>query len=162
MTDQQRKLSRRDAIKVLGAAAGASVLATLPTKWSKPEITTGVLPAHAQTSACVTLTVEALIAGGIGIAQGPLPSSQTPGNALTSSPSGYSLVNPGYQAVWSCMSGCLQLAFVGSWRVTVTGPNPSQNDYTNATFSVLIDLATGLFDTSFNNFNNPPGSCGWT
>lgn len=50
MTEQPKKLSRRDAIKVLGAAAGASVLATLPTKWTKPEITAGVLPAHAQTS----------------------------------------------------------------------------------------------------------------
>jgi hypothetical protein len=46
-----RKLSRRDAIKLLGAAVGASVLANLPSKWSTPEIAKGVLPAHAQTSA---------------------------------------------------------------------------------------------------------------
>jgi len=46
----QKKLSRRDAIKLLGAAAGASVLANLPSKWSKPELADGVLPAHAQTS----------------------------------------------------------------------------------------------------------------
>jgi hypothetical protein len=45
-----KKLSRRDAIKVLGAATGAVVLANLPTKWSKPELISGVLPAHAQTS----------------------------------------------------------------------------------------------------------------
>ena len=51
MTDQTpRKLSRRDALKILGAAAGASVLANLPSKWTKPEIAAGVLPAHAQTS----------------------------------------------------------------------------------------------------------------
>ncbi len=45
-----KKLSRRDAIKLLGAAAGASMLANLPSKWSTPELTSGVLPAHAQTS----------------------------------------------------------------------------------------------------------------
>ena len=50
MPEPSKKLSRRDAIKLIGAAAGASVLASLPTKWMKPEITTGVLPVHAQTS----------------------------------------------------------------------------------------------------------------
>ncbi len=45
-----RKLSRRDALKLLGAGAGASILANLPTKWTKPELVAGVLPAHAQTS----------------------------------------------------------------------------------------------------------------
>jgi hypothetical protein len=44
------KLSRRDALKLLGAAAGASVLANLPSEWSTPQLTAGVLPAHAQTS----------------------------------------------------------------------------------------------------------------
>ncbi len=50
MTQQPKKLSRRDALKIIGAAAGATVLANLPSKWSKPELATGVLPAHAQTS----------------------------------------------------------------------------------------------------------------
>ncbi len=50
------KLSRRDALKILGAAAGASVLANLPSKWTKPELATGVLPAHAQTSGTHTVT----------------------------------------------------------------------------------------------------------
>ena len=50
MTEQQKKLSRRDALKILGAAAGASVLANLPSKWSTPELASGVLPAHAQVS----------------------------------------------------------------------------------------------------------------
>ena len=45
-----KKISRRDAIKLLGAVTGATVLANLPTKWSKPELTAGVIPAHAQTS----------------------------------------------------------------------------------------------------------------
>lgn len=51
MTEKSlKKLSRRDAIKLLGAAAGATVLANLPSKWSKPELASGVIPAHAQTS----------------------------------------------------------------------------------------------------------------
>jgi hypothetical protein len=45
-----KKISRRDAIKLLGAVTGATVLANLPSKWSTPEIAKGVLPAHAQTS----------------------------------------------------------------------------------------------------------------
>ena len=47
---EPKKLSRRDAIKILGAAAGATVLANLPSKWSTPELTSGRLPAHAATS----------------------------------------------------------------------------------------------------------------
>lgn len=61
MTEQPKKLSRRDAIKLIGAAAGASVLASLPTKWTKPEITTGVLPAHAQTSPTLPTVTTDLI-----------------------------------------------------------------------------------------------------
>jgi hypothetical protein len=54
MTEQpHKKLSRRDALKVLAAAAGATALANLPNKWSKPGIEVGVLPAHAQTSVIV-------------------------------------------------------------------------------------------------------------
>ena len=51
-----KKLSRRDAIKLLGAATGAAMLANLPSKWSKPELASGVLPAHAQTSGLLTFT----------------------------------------------------------------------------------------------------------
>ena len=46
----QTKITRRDAIKTLGALAGASVLANLPSKWSTPEVAAGELPAHAQIS----------------------------------------------------------------------------------------------------------------
>jgi hypothetical protein len=45
-----KEISRRDAMKVLAAVAGAAALANLPSKWSTPELATGVLPAHAQTS----------------------------------------------------------------------------------------------------------------
>lgn len=45
------KISRRDAIKILTAAAGAVALANIPDEWTKPDMNVGVLPAHAQTSA---------------------------------------------------------------------------------------------------------------
>lgn len=45
-----KKISRRDAIKLLGAALGATALANLPKKWNKPELAGGIMPAHAQTS----------------------------------------------------------------------------------------------------------------
>lgn len=50
MTGPHKKLSRRDALKLLGAVAGATALANLPSEWSKPEVVRGVLPAHARTS----------------------------------------------------------------------------------------------------------------
>jgi hypothetical protein len=46
----EKKLSRRDAMKILGAAIGAAALADLPSKWDKPELLSGVLPAHARQS----------------------------------------------------------------------------------------------------------------
>lgn len=62
MTDQkepEKKISRRDAIKLLGAAIGAAMAANLPGKWSKPEAISGVLPVHAQTSLLNTPTATA-------------------------------------------------------------------------------------------------------
>ena len=55
---KQTKLSRREAIKLLGATAGASLLANIPSKWSKPELSGGSLPAHAQTSGCYDLVIR--------------------------------------------------------------------------------------------------------
>ena len=46
-----KKISRRDAMKLLGAAIGGAALSTLPSKWNTPELAAGVLPAHAQQSA---------------------------------------------------------------------------------------------------------------
>ena len=54
----QNKLSRREAIKILGAATGASLLANIPAKWSKPEVTGSQLPAFAQTSCGVGLVIS--------------------------------------------------------------------------------------------------------
>ena len=59
MTEQKnKKISRRDAIKALAAVSGAAVLANLPSKWNKPELVSGVLPAHAQTSILHTLLCD--------------------------------------------------------------------------------------------------------
>jgi hypothetical protein len=52
-----KQISRRDAMKILAAAAGATALANLPEKWNRPELEVGVLPAHAQTSPLFDLVV---------------------------------------------------------------------------------------------------------
>jgi hypothetical protein len=59
----EKKLSRRDAMKLLGAAIGAAALANLPSKWDKPELAQGVLPAHARQSAvaCVPIVRTAVV-----------------------------------------------------------------------------------------------------
>ena len=82
MSKNNKNLSRRDALKVLGAAAGATVLANLPEKWSKPELVSGVLPAHAQTSACRVFTAEVIATSGNSTPLGwisPLTSATGPG-----------------------------------------------------------------------------------
>ena len=52
----KKKLSRRDTIKLLGAALGGAVLANTPSKWNTPRVISGVLPAHAQSSALLYLS----------------------------------------------------------------------------------------------------------
>jgi hypothetical protein len=54
-----KEISRRDAIKILAAVVGATTLANIPDKWSKPGMEVGVLPAHAQTSLSHTLAAGA-------------------------------------------------------------------------------------------------------
>ena len=50
MTRSKQTISRREALKVLTAAGGGLALSTLPSKWKKPLIEVGLLPAFAQTS----------------------------------------------------------------------------------------------------------------
>jgi hypothetical protein len=47
-TMSQPKLSRRDLLKVLAAAAGTAALSSVPNKWKTPVVEVGMLPAHAQ------------------------------------------------------------------------------------------------------------------
>jgi hypothetical protein len=49
-----KKISRRDALKLLTAVTGATALANAPARWSKPGLKIGMLPAHAQTSVITT------------------------------------------------------------------------------------------------------------
>ena len=55
--DNQRSLSRRELIKIIGAA-GFAVTATalIPDRWLPPQIDIGVLPVHAQTSEALTIS----------------------------------------------------------------------------------------------------------
>ena len=67
MSEQpKKKLSRRDAFKILGATLGATVLANLPSKWSKPEVISGVLPAHAQSTCGPLMFLGADVADFVG------------------------------------------------------------------------------------------------
>lgn len=159
MTEQPRKLSRRDAIKLLGAAAGASVLASLPTKWTKPEITTGVLPAHAQTSACsYAVFIEVLSNDGtlgFSVSQGPSPdqSWSSPGAA-------------GSTAFWHCQSGCLEIDLIlnsgisasASVQITTYNHSPFTLNFDNSIIAnqyheILVDMATGDYVL---NYAQPP------
>ena len=48
--ENKTPLNRRELIKLLLASGATVVVAFLPTKWIKPALQVGVLPAHAQTS----------------------------------------------------------------------------------------------------------------
>ncbi len=56
-----RKISRREVIKIITAAAGSAALVKIPDKWSKPNLESSLLAPHAQTSIpTVVYTVNAL------------------------------------------------------------------------------------------------------
>ena len=168
MTEQNKKLSRRDAIKLLGAAAGAAALANLPSKWSKPELVSGVLPAHAQTSACAgdaaSFTINAN-AGFVTNYEVWLNGSLVIGSVSLS---------PGqsYSGNYPCGSGCLEIfAFSqlpgpvptvdlttfssGTTTIPFTGIGPALPPFT---VDILVDLSTGQYSTTR---SQTVGSCGW-
>lgn len=133
-------LSRRDAIKLLGAAAGATVLANLPSRWSTPEFTAGVLPAHAQTSAtsapaCEGLALTATIAAIVGtgnVFSDPVPD-------LTSG----SQNAQGYTMSWNCGDRCILLLVSadggeGDATIRLTGTVVRPDSSTSA-FDLLND-----------------------
>ncbi|MCB0193324.1 MAG: hypothetical protein KDJ65_15365 [Anaerolineae bacterium] len=51
---EQAIINRRHLLRVLAATTGGVVLANIPTKWAKPNIEAGLLPAHAQASGPVS------------------------------------------------------------------------------------------------------------
>jgi hypothetical protein len=77
MSQTTKKLSRRDALKVLGAAAGATALANLPAKWTTPKLEAGVLPAHAATSCGVGLVLTLSPFFLFDLVEGPTPTGST-------------------------------------------------------------------------------------
>ena len=67
-----RGLSRRELLKVLGAAGGGlTAAAFLPARWLKPVIESGVLPAHAQASCVLELSGLNVHCDGTGIGDHP-------------------------------------------------------------------------------------------
>ena len=137
MTNKNNKnINRRDAIKLLGAAAGASALANLPAKWSKPELAGGALPAHAQTSGCPagssTLLVEVLafssgIIVGSGFSCGAIP------NIFVDS---VDFPKAGTSTFLDCNSECIYFGF------NVTGGTTATIRFTlNGTVLDTFDLA---------------------
>jgi len=157
----QKKISRREAIKLLGAAAGASLLANIPAKWSKPELTGGVLPAHAQTS-CSGNAVEFTITAPAGAT---LFYAEIVNQVI--GPSGSVSDGASVNGGIACGTGCYQVTsfftngsgtaevqlntfFGGASTVNFTG-GPSY-------FSMLVNLATG--ENSFVQ-NTPISGCDW-
>ena len=159
MTEQNKKLSRRDAIKLLGAAAGAAALANLPAKWSKPELVSGVLPAHAQsTAACTevaasfTINANGVITNyifwlnGLGDGSGNLSGSQS------------------YSNSYPCGPGCLRIyAFAQN---PAPGPTIELTTFSQGTITIpfalgvniLVDLSTGQYSTTL---GQTVGGCDW-
>jgi hypothetical protein len=101
MPQTPKKLSRRDALKVLGAAAGATALANLPSRWTTPVINAGVLPAHAQSScngSSLTAEITFLtgLSGGTYVSASPDAASDPPNQE-------------GYRLSWVCRDECILL-----------------------------------------------------
>ena len=144
----QKKLSRREAIKVLGAATGASLLANIPAKWSRPEVTGSPLPAFAQTS-CYDVTVAHVDSNGSYSVyyQSNTPDSTGPSNQLP------------YQ--WLCRTGCLYLVIsfgtatsVELEITTVAGVSPLILTFET---DLLINVETGEFGID----QDPVNGCSW-
>ena len=156
---KQNKLSRREAIKILGTATGASLLANIPAKWSRPEVTGSPLPAFAQTSCIgVTLTLAAVEnPDGDSISVVSIPGfgiDWTDPNEVVWDG------NVGSYRRWYCQDFCL------GFRVSLTGGTTNFAsvkidtlslssplilnlvDGGASSFNVLIDMQTGDYDSS--------------
>lgn len=148
-----KKLSRRDAIKLLGAAAGASVLVNLPSKWSTPELASGVLPAHAQTSLCYGLIIDVIENINEDLNMNfPMPDNNGDGFA---SP-----------AIWYCAPGCVEAYFSATdaeVSITTLGHPPFILDlspFGDQDQSILVNLLTGEYALNGGDTSNL-GGCVW-
>ena len=149
----KKKITRREAIKILATATGVSLLANIPSKWSKPEISGGVLPAHAQTSNCPEGTssmVVTITGNSPDISIGTIGTFSIVGDFST-----------GRQFIFNCQNACFGLAvtsyedFPFTVLAVLNGVQIYSNTFpTTAFVSIIIDGATGEFD-GINTF--PPG-----
>ena len=142
--EKKNNLSRRDALKVLGAAVGATLLANLPQKWSAPELVSGVLPAHAQTSCNGYAVFVEILEGDFtySVVVGPDPDLVT-GDGGPDSTLG-----------WNCQPGCLvfyldlfgELASTGRARITtMAGTFIEEYDGQNNIRDISVILETGAY-----------------
>lgn len=153
----QKKISRREAIKLLGVATGASLLANLPAKWSRPEVTGSVLPAHAQTSCyAASFTIAP---------NEPFTINLT--IYLNGSPAGNYLVpDEGLTLDFPCGSvGCLEV-FINTISAaggtitfsTFSSPANPPKVFTSIGGVLLINLGSGIYGTAV---GPPVDSCLW-
>ena len=152
----EKKISRRDAIKLLGAAVGATALANLPSKWNKPELVSGVLPAHAQTSGCPAGSSSLSV-----FLQGPdFQGVDGPPGYTTS---GTSIVT-GFTYLVACRSDCFnfQIGPGGNFIDVVVTLNGVVifNQNTNLDLVVFVNGATGEYNVGEFGVVVPPASCG--
>lgn len=157
--EKKNHLTRRDALKVLGAAAGATALANLPNKWNSPELLSGVLPAHAQTSAtCTDWAVYIEVLSGefvYSLIGGPAPDLVTGDGG------------PGSTVAWACQEGCLFLWFdlsfeasSGSVRfVTIAGETIENYDFNDTLRDVVVEMGTGAISILPGFEGGTAGSC---
>jgi hypothetical protein len=142
MTEKTNKVSRRDAIKLLGAAAGAAMLANAPAKWSKPSLMSGVLPAHAQTS-CFSLVIDVVSATTnlfVGFFAGPDP-DEILGDGFA-----------GSSMRWYCQDDCIIMSatvlngLAMTWTfTTLAGQFTVVWDNNTPSHTILINLGSGSY-----------------
>lgn len=155
LKQKSKKISRRDAIKLLGAVTGATVLANLPSKWSTPQLASGVLPAHAQTSSILhTLTCD--------LNQDVNePDSDQYTSGVTISPA-----TSGIVMRWTMTLNNVALAISGDPTTSIAVTNGSGYASVGTPLVTIINFALGLAITtvtwSFENASDGTGSCDQT
>lgn len=133
---EPQRISRRNALKILTAAAGATTLANLPGQWMKPVLRAGVLPAHAQTSGLPTANPTATTA--------PTNTpTATPTNTPTSTPTPTATATP--QIIQGSLLASVEWSFeVGEIDLDLEVFDPGDNAWaTPATPSTLTLAHSG-------------------
>jgi len=153
----QKIISRRDAMKLLTAAVGATALTSLPSEWSKPALAASELPEHARQSLCYAVFVEVLSADG----EIFLAIPDVPGNPLPDVVSGSG--GTGSTWGWYCQEGCL-FFILGSIDTSASVQITTISDQFTLVINsqdpkyVLISLGTGQYSLEL---GEPAGSCEW-